>query len=266
MLRQEFTYVKQVGMCFTVTKDWNVLPIVIKVSVRVVGLLLVLFSFWKIFSFLLPLRRRVSPRLRSNQEKLMLAAHMQSARTMIVFVLVYLVLVVPKFVVCILTNRRAQPVTRAIENDDLFCAFQWLYWLQCACKPIIYFLRSRRCISCLRKYCGPDMINENMTSCFSTSRSPLYEGNGNNLVNTSSSVPSHQEREFLNLCRTSIELVPITNTARSVPEQGRTAEESTPQSIEVIPVSTENVVQYSDVFFEDLESNTDEGKGQTTPS
>lgn len=43
----------------------------------------------------------------------------------------------------------------------------WLYWLQCAIKPIIYVARSKRWINRLCR-CLPEMSNENMPSCFSS--------------------------------------------------------------------------------------------------
>jgi len=59
-----------------------------------------------------------------------------------------------------------------------------MYWLQCATKPIIYVLRSPRCMNC---QCGrylDEMTNESSTTCFSRDRSHVYGVRDDGLENT----------------------------------------------------------------------------------
>ena len=249
MFRHQFAYKEYAGMCSLVTGHWNAVNIATKTAFAVFCYLLALFSLWKILSLVLPIRRRVSPGLLSNEEKLAMAAHVQSAWTLMVFVFIYVILFTPIFIETILNN----------QSYDATSAFLWLYWLQCAIKPFIYVLRSDNCTSCLCcRCCGPGRENENTTSCFGRRRSRVYKVSEDILENTLPSnrrlpVFPRQDDEFFDF-RISIELVPVTNPARSVPEQGRTADEGTGQPIEDHPVRTEYIVQHS-VFIEDLESH-----------
>ena len=256
MFRHQFAYKEYAGMCSLVTDHWNAVNISTKAAIPVFSFFLALFSLWKILSLVLPIRRRVSPGLLSNEEKLAMAAHVQSAWTLMVFVFVYVILVTPIFIVRIFNNRSFHP-GKTVITDDAVCAFIWLYWLQCAIKPFVYVLRSDRCTSCLCcRFCGRGQENENTNSCFGRRRSRDYKVSEDILENTLPSsrrlpVSARQDDKFFDF-RISIELVPVTNPARIVPEQGRTADEGTGQPIQDHPVCIENIVQHS-VFIEDLE-------------
>lgn len=130
------------------------------------------------------------------------------------------------------------------------------------------------------------MTNESTTSCFSRDRSHVYEVRDDSLENTISFISSGRfpslphTSEFLDFRQISTELVPVTNAARSVldqgetagegvtndarsvPEQGRTTGESAGQPIEDHSVCTENVVEHSFVIIEDLESDIQGGEDE----
>lgn len=94
-------------------------------------------------AYLLPLRRRVSPGLLSNEEKLTVAAHLRSVWTTIIFVLMYIRLVLPIHVARLVNQQRKRAGKDEIR-DDVLCVLLWLYWLQCAIKPLVYVVRSER--------------------------------------------------------------------------------------------------------------------------
>ncbi|KAJ7353889.1 hypothetical protein OS493_031596 [Desmophyllum pertusum] len=276
MFRQEFTYVESAGVCTNAAYDleeWNIVSIVKNIVVSGVGFFLVLFSFWKIFAFLLPLRRRVSPGLLSNEEKLTVAAHVHSAWTSVFFVLIYLILVTPIVIVRIINNRRINAGKGAITGDVL-CPVLWLYWLQCAIKPIIYVVRSEKCMHrlcrCLRR---SEMTNEVMPRCFSNRKlfrvyevsevCRLENARRSTMSGDRFPVPPRGDTEFLDLCRIHIEAVPhMTNVSRSVSEQDRTAEDSVRQHFQdhTVCCSENVVVQDSIAFNKDLESSIDDGE------
>lgn len=151
--------------------EWNIVFIIRSIAGIALGLCLLLFSFWKFFAFLFSFRRRrVSPELLSNEDKLIRAAHVYSAWTTIFFVLTYMILVMPLFIVLIVSKQRKSAIAQPVVGACL-----WLYWLQCAIKPIIYVARSKRWINRLCR-CLPEMSNENMPSCFSSrNRYSTYE-------------------------------------------------------------------------------------------
>ena len=270
MLRHQFAYTEYAGMCSLVTDHWNAVNIATEIANAGLSCFLVVFSFWRILSVVLPIRRRVSPGLLSNEEKLAMAAHVQSAWTLMVFVFVYVILVTPIFIVGIVNNQSLHPGKKVI-GDDVVCAFLWLYWLQCAIKPFIYVLRSDRCTNCLCcRCCGPGKENENMNSCFRRRRSRVYKVSGDTLENTlpsSGGLPvfPRQGDAFFDHFRISIELVPVTNPARRVPEQGRTADEGTGQPIQDHHDCTENISQQS-IFIVDLESHISEDEEELNSS
>lgn len=82
-VRHEFVYNKSAGICFNAVynhDEWNIVFNIRSVAGIALGLCLLLFSFWKCFAFLFSFRRRrVSPELLSNEEKLIRAAHVYSA-------------------------------------------------------------------------------------------------------------------------------------------------------------------------------------------
>ena len=281
--RQEFAYVKHAGLCYNAAENWNAASI-INLLVKPAGLLLILFSFWKIFAFLLSLRRRVSPGPLSNEEKLALTAFVQSALTSIVFVLVYLITTAP-IAILVIVNKRRRGAGKSASTEELGSAFLWMYWLQCATKPIIYVLRSKRCTSCLCQWHCTEMANESTSSRFNRSPSHVYEVREDSLQNSFSGITGGRlpalhstNDEFLDLCRISIELVPVTgvtrsvhdqdqtagknvaNDARSVPEKGQTAGEIADWSTHDHSVCFQNAIEHSVVFIEDLESYIDENE------
>lgn len=303
MLGEEFTYAEYAGLCFiNAAEKWNAASI-IKFLVKAVGVLIILFSFWKVFTFLLSLRRRVSPGLLSNEEKLTIAAFVHSGWTLTVFIVIYLILNTP-IVIVLIVNKQRRNVGKDTIPDNLACVFLWMYWLQCAAKPIIYFLRSPRCMNCQCRRHHAEMTNESTTSCFSRDRSHVYEVRDDSLENTISFISSGRfpslphTSEFLDFRQISTELVPVTNAARSVvdqgqttrekvtnaarsvldqgetagegvtndarsvPEQGRTTGESAGQPMQDHSVCTENVVEHSFVIIEDLESDIQEGEDE----
>lgn len=282
MSRQEFAYFEYAGLCYNAADHWNAVSIV-NLLVKPVALLLVLFSFWKIFAFLLSLRRRVSPGLLSNEEKLTLAAFVHSAVTSIVFVLTYLIMTAP-LVILLLVNKQRRIAGKSTSPDDLVSVFLWMYWLQCATKPIIYVLRSQRCrTSCLCQCHCTEMTDESTASCCGGGRSRVYEVRKDSVENTLSSISGGRlpalpgaSDEFFDLGRISVELMPVTSDARSVPDQDRTAGESARNDARSVPekyrtagesagrpilersVCNQNIVELSLVCTEDLESYIDE--------
>ena len=239
MLREEFTYAEYAGLCFiNAAEHWNAASI-IEFLVKAVGVLIILFSFWKVFTFLLSLRRRVSPGLLSNEEKLTMAAFVHSAWTLIMFTVIYLILNAPIVIALIVNQQRRHAGKDAIPNK-LACVFLWMYWLQCATKPIIYVLRSPRCMNSQCRRYHDETTNESTTNCFSRNRSHVYEVREDSFENTVSFTSNGRfpslpriSNEFLDLWQISGELVPVTNAAwegvtnvaRSVPDQGETAGE-----------------------------------------
>ena len=216
MLREEFTYAEFAGLCFiNTTEHWTAAGIM-KFLVKAVGAFIIMFSFWKIFTFLLSLRRRVSPGLLSNEEKLTIAAFVHSAWTLIVFVVIYFALNAP-IVIVLIVNMQRRDAGKDPIPDSLTGVFLWMFWLQCATKPIIYVLRSPRCMNChCRRYHVE--VTKDGTS-FSRDRSQVYE------VREGHPSPLRTSNVFLDLWQISAELVPVTNAARSVVDQDHTAGE-----------------------------------------
>ena len=215
MLREEFTYAEFAGLCFiNITEHWTAAGI-IEFLVKAVGALIIMFSFWKIFNFFLSLRRRVSPGSLSNEEKLTIAAFVHSAWTLIVFVVIYLALNAP-IVVVLIVNLQRKDAGKDSISESLTGVFLWMYWLQCATKPIIYVLRSPRCMNCqCRRYHVE--VTKDGRSCFSRARSHVYE------VREGHPSPLRTSNAFHDLWQMSAELVPVTNAARSVVDQDQTA-------------------------------------------
>ena len=296
MLREEFTYAEFAGLCvINITEHWTAAGIK-EFLVKAVGALIIMFSFWKIFNFLLSLRRRVSPGPLSNEEKLTIAAFVHSAWTLIVFVVIYLALNAP-IVIVLIVNMHRRDAGKDSNPESLTGVFLWIYWLQCATKPIIYVLRSPRCMNCqCRRYHVE--VTKAGRSCFSRARSYVYEVReghpsplrtsnafhdlwqisaelvpvtnaapsvvnhdqtaGEGVTNAARSVPDEGERVGEGLPNDARNLVDqretagegVSNDAQSVPEKGRTTGESAGN-----PTCTENVVEYSFILIEDLESD-----------
>lgn len=106
MLREQFTYAEFAGLCFINTADQWTGAGIIKFLVKAVDVLIIMFSFWKISTFLLSLRRRVSSGLLSNEDKLTIVAFPHSAWTLIVHIVIYLGLSVPIVIVPIVNMQR----------------------------------------------------------------------------------------------------------------------------------------------------------------
>ena len=217
MLREEFAYAEFAGLCFiNTTEHWTAAGI-IKFLVKAVGVLIIMFSLWKIFTFLLSLRRRVSPGLVYNEEKLTIAAFVHSAWTLMVFVVIYLALNAP-IVIVLIVNMQRRDAGKDPVPASLTGVFLWMYWLQCATKPIIYVLRSPRCMNCQCRRYHDEVTNES-TSRSSRHRSHVYE------VREGHPSPLGTSNVFLDLWQISTELVPVTNAARSVVNQDQIAGE-----------------------------------------
>ena len=126
MLREEFTYAEFAGLCFiNTTEHWTAAGI-IKFLVKAVGALIIMFSFWKIFTFLLSLRRRVSPGLLSHEEKLTIGAFVHSAWTLIVFVVIYFALNAP-IVIVVIVNMQRRDAGKDPIPDSLTGVFLWMF-------------------------------------------------------------------------------------------------------------------------------------------
>ena len=157
--RQNVVYFESTGMCFnsyTLNTDERNAVFIVHAVFNVCIIVLILFSFWKIFGVLRYLKIRVSPGVLSNEEKLTVAAHVQSARTSISLVLFYMFLALPLYIVLAVDHRRRYAGYSGI-SETIRCTFLWFYWLQCAAKPIVYALKSERPIegpfSCVRVAC-----------------------------------------------------------------------------------------------------------------
>ena len=276
MLREEFTYAEYAGLCFLNTAEHWTAAGIIKFLVKAVGVLIIMFAFLKILTFFLSLRRRVSPGLLSNEEKLTRGAFVHSGWTVILFAVIYLALNAPIVTVLIVNTQRRDARKDAIPAK-LTSVFLWVYWLQCATKPIIYVLRSPRCINCqCRRY---DAENEN-ESCFSRERSGVYKAReentvpyipnavrsvidqgqmpGDSVTNASRSVRDRAETAGEGLANDTQSVLDqrksVSNDSRNVPKQGRTTGESATQPMQDQSVCTENVVEHSFLVIEDLES------------
>ena len=214
MLHEEFSYAEYAGLCFINTaENWTAASI-IKFLVKAVGVLIIMFAFWKILTFLLSLRRRVSPGPLSNEEKLTRSAFVHSGWTVIVFAVIYLALNAPIVIVLIVNTQRRDAGKDAIPAK-LTSVFLWMYWLQCATKPIIYVLRSPRCINCQCRRYDAKNENESTTCCLSRERSRVYKAREEN---TAPYIPSEW---LFHLWQISNEVVPVTNAVRSVIDQGQ---------------------------------------------
>lgn len=276
MFRQEFAYAEHFGICYNAATRWNAASI-INLVVKPAALIVILFSFWKIFAFLLSLRRRVSPGLLSNEEKLTLAAFVHSAVTSIVFVLTYLIMNAP-IVIILVVKRQKRHAAKNATPHELVSAFLWMYWFQCATKPIIYILRSQRCTSCLCQSHCTEALNENTSCCFRRGRSHAYEVREESSENGRSRITSGRlpalpgiNDEFLDLWRISVELVPEPSVARSLPERSRTAGESATNDARSFPEQSRTAeesapAENSIIFCEYLESYSDESSCQDEAS
>ena len=241
MLREEFTYAEFAGLCFINTSEhWTAVGI-INSLVKAVGVLIIMFTLWKMSSFLFSFRRRVSPGLLSNEEKLTMAAFVHSARTLTLFIVIYLGLNAPIVIVLVVNMQRRDAGEEAIP-DSLAALFLWMYWFQCATKPIIYVLRSSRCLTCQCRRYQVEATNEGTTSCFCRDRSHVYEVREGSLENAVPYIPSGRSpsflrtsNEFLDRWQISTELVPVTNAARSVVDQDQTAGESVTNDAQSVP-------------------------------
>ena len=232
MLRDKFTFAEFAGLCFIKTAEhWTAVGIILFL-VKAVGVLIIMFSFWKVLTFLFSLRRRVSPGLLSNEEKLTMAAFVHSAWTLTLFIAIYLGLNAPIVIVLIVNTRRRDAGEDSLP-DSLAGVFLWMYWFQCATKPIIYVLRDSRCMNCQCRRYHVEATNEGRTSCFGRDRSHLYEVREGSLEDSVPYIRSDRfssllrtSNEFLDRWQISIELVPVTNAPRSIVDQGQTAGES----------------------------------------
>lgn len=258
MLSHQFDYNAYTGMCFLAPQHWNAINIATEIAIAAFVVLFVTFSFRKILSLILPLRRRVSPGLLSNEEKLTMAAHVHSAWTLLTFILVYVILVAPIFIAGIVNNKSLYP-GKSLIPDKVVCVFLWLYWLQCSIKPFVYVMRSNKCTRCLFcGFCVTGLEGEKLTSCFGRQHSRVYKANGDLFENNRGScaglpVSPDKDDGFLDLFRT----MPISSPVRSVPEHARSADDATSQSRQDRSICFGNIIQNS-VFIEDLESHTSE--------
>ena len=210
MGRHHLSYSRPAAVCldtYQEDKNWGKVCFAKNTIEASLGLFLALFSFWKILAYLLPIRRRVSPGLLSNEEKLTVAAHVRSAWTTIIFVFIYTILALPFHVA------RTIDVHRKINgklgiNDNIISAFLWLYWLQCAIKPVIYVARSERCSCCSWRFYRSEE-NEEVVSCFwRRNRASIYKmnevisvNNGSNLPDDGRSGQAFPSGEFIDICR-----------------------------------------------------------------
>ena len=210
MGRHHLSYSRPAAVCldtYQEDKNWGKVCFAKNTIEASLGLFLALFSFWKILAYLFPIRRRVSPGLLSNEEKLTVAAHARSAWTTIIFVFIYTILALPLHVV------RTIDIHRRINgkvgiNDNIISAFLWLYWLQCAIKPAIYVVRSERCSCCSWRFHRSEE-NQEMVSCsWRRNRASIYKMNevisvndGSNLPDDGRSGQAFPSGEFIDICR-----------------------------------------------------------------
>ena len=263
--RQEFPYDHAIGVCLDANekdKNWSIFFLVQSIAFISLGLLFVLLSFWKILAFLLPIRRRVSPGLLSNEEKLTVAAHARSAWTTIIFVLTYLILVLPLHIVRTVNVERKNAGKSAVA-DEVIVVFMWLYWLQCAMKPVIYVARSERCASCMCLYLKEIGTGERSNCWWRRNRASIYEVNEISLEKSHSSVyggrlPAVTPGEFIELHRVDIQQ-PISRPLAS---------QSSSHRVQDKRVSTNDIIDHSAVIIEDLimESYIDESQDDTNYS
>lgn len=152
--RQSIAYLRAFGVCsntYQLRQEENTIAFIIEVIfLRCIPILIDLFSFWKIFIVLRRLKKRVSPGLLSNEDKLTASAYAHSASTSVTFVLTYLGLGLPLYIV-MLIQRKSVLSGKSGLSDEVRVAAIWLYWLGCVVKPIIYILHRRpRFMSYLR--------------------------------------------------------------------------------------------------------------------
>ena len=240
---QDLSYAHPSGVCLNTyhkDKNWNTVFLVKTIIETSLGLLFVLFSFWKILAFLLPIRRRVSPGLMSNEEKLTVASHVRSTWTTIIFVLIYTSLVLPLHVARTVNIQRANRGQIGVAND-VICAFLWLYWLQCAIKPVIYVARSERYTRRLCR-CFSDEKSGEARRCFrGGNRASLYEVKEGNSENSRSNTSVGWFAALPPL-----ELFNV----RKIPDQA--ASQRLDQKIQDELVTTENSVDHSVVIIEEM--------------
>ena len=119
MLREEFTYAEYVSK----PAEQMTAAGIIKFLVKAVGVLTIMFSYWKTSTFLLSLRHRVSPGLLSHEEKLTIVAFIHSAWTLIVFIVMYLGLNAPMVITCSLSTRKEERVGKTLFQTHLLLYF-----------------------------------------------------------------------------------------------------------------------------------------------
>ena len=207
IIPQNYSFMRIAGICRPIFEHhniWNNVHLVRKILSSSIGFLLVLCLIWKILAYLLLLRRRVSPGLLSNEEKLTVAAHSRSVWTTIIFVLMFITLVLPLHVARLVDQQRKRAGKDAIA-DDVLCALIWLYWLQCAIKPLVYVVRSER-FTCRLCHCLPGIRNGSTSIVFGRRKiARVYqvsEGNfeiDNSNCNTDR-FTNQPPGEFLELC------------------------------------------------------------------
>ena len=245
IIPQNYSFMRMAGIClpiFEYHNIWNNVHLVIKILETSVGFLLAFFLIWKILAYLLPLRRRVSPGLLSNEEKLTVAAHLRSVWTTIIFVLMYLTMVLPIHLARLVNQQRERAGRNAIA-DDVLCALIWLYWLQCAIKPLVYVVRSER-FTCRLCHCLPGIRNGSTSRDLERRKiARVYQvGEIDSSNQSAGRFTSQAPGEFLELRR-----IPInrpTNLSIS---------ENVSQEIRDCPAPTDGTGDISVVIIEDLE-------------
>ena len=261
MGRHHLSYSRPAAVCldtYQKDKNWDKVCFAKNTIEASLGLFLALFSFWKILAYLFPIRRRVSPGLLSNEEKLTVAAHVRSAWTTIIFVFIYTILALPFHVA------RTIDVHRKINgklgvNDNIISAFLWLYWLQCAIKPVIYVARSERCSCRSWRFYRSEENEELVTQCFwSGNRASTYKVNEVSSVNNESNLPDDGRSdqvfpslEFLDICR--------------IPSMSLTSQTALPsysQNVQDEPTITGQTISHSMVMREELIMKSDVKKSE----
>lgn len=259
MVSQDLVYMKLSGICLNSYEYQNLSAsavMVTEIVITFIGFFFILFSIWKVLAYVLPIRRRVSPGLLSNEEKLTGAAHTRSVWTMLIFMLTYLILVLPLHIARLVSERRKLSGRSAIA-EDVQCAFLWMYWLQCVVKPLVYAARSER-FSC--HCCLPTKRNSAISRfLWRRNRARVYAVADGSLEKSSSTVTRGRSTnpspgEFLELRD-----IPI-NKPTDLP-----AFRDLRQRIQDGFPSTEGTVEHSMIIIEDLDmkSYNDQSKEKT---
>ena len=245
IIPQNYSFMRIAGICLPILEQhnmWNNVHLLRKILSTSVGFLFVLFLIWKILTYLLPLRRRVSPGLLSNEEKLTVAAHLRSVWTTIIFVLIYITLVLPIHVARLVNLKRKRAGKDEIA-DDVLCFLLWLYWLQCAIKPLVYVVRSER-FTCRLCHCLPGIRNGSTSRVFGRRKmARVYQVREIDSSNeTAGRFTSQPPGEFLELRRIPINQPTDPPTLQNVS-----------QDIRHCPAPTDGTGDDSVVIIEDLE-------------